>query len=141
MEKRSAMFMKNFGETKYLLHGTRNDFEMVPMDQDEGVPIRTNIFGIATTFEEVDGKKKYTAKMYKANANLRTREYRQVTIKGDGKQTKVFKIKTNGIEKELFSINTVVFDENYMNQDQGPAKRDFVLPVLNFMNQVLGIIK
>merc|ERR1712130_1016658 len=125
--------MKNSGDVKYLLHGARNDFQMFPIEKDEGLSLKST--------DEINGKKKYTAKMYKANTNFLSRD-KKVAIKGDGAQMKVFKMKANNIEKELLPTNTVVYNESDMNSGRGGGgRREYVIPIIGFINMVGGLIK
>merc|ERR1719244_1260723 len=81
MAERSSTYMRNSGNVKYLLHGTRKNFQMLPIEKDEGLSVKTNVFGIVKSTDEIDGKKKYTAKMYKTNANFMSRECKSIAIR------------------------------------------------------------
>jgi len=141
MEKR-GVFVKNIGDGKYLIYGTKTSFQVISIDQDEGSAIKTNVFGIATASEEKDGKKTYQAKIYKANPNHRNKNYRQIKIEGSGKQIKVIKVKTDGAEKELIPLNTLTFDEGQNNPTTGgPDAKEFALPVFMFLTMAGDLIK
>jgi len=144
MGERST-FVRNIGETKWLLYGsaiTTNNtttsitsFRVKPIDEREGFAITTNVFGIATNFEEVDGKKKYQALIYKANPTFMKMDSKKVELRGKGSQTTVVKIKSDGTEKELIPTNTIVFDEANNKPECEEAQNTLTVPFKTMMKK------